>query len=601
MALPKLTLRNFSGGLNSSDLAAEIDQGQASSLINLFVDKRGRLRYPGGRRTILPTQGATIQAFRRYYNAEITRLVFAAAGQATAYDEYSGTSQVIGAGLSLMGRVEMANLYDRLFVVDSTGPLRAWYGTGNIVQAGITPPATQLTLAAATAGPLTGTYQYYQVFGNAHGLRSNPSPISPGLLVAGKNIQIGNIAVSIDPQVTLREIYRLGGDGGASVPRLVATISDNVQTTFLDTVAEGSLSLTQAQFNRDVCLPGGSLVYEHLNRLFVAGFANYPYRIYYSTLGLPEYFPIIQDDPDLDGGAFDVSPEFGNPVIGLCSTGSAMVIGRPKSVALLLGSSYPTFIQRPVAATGVASHRAMAKCGTRAAWLGNDAMVYRLDQDQTTPLGLPIENKLRDLEGVYLQNACAAYVDQRYVLCIPRGAGQVPVALAYDFRNETWTDLSDLGFAATQMFADASASAGADLLFATAPGYKDPSGAFYSGVVSALTRLDTTNLPVKWGSADFDMGDTERVKRAKSIVVEGNITTPEGAPLPTLTITAILATMMGTEQTVSHSYPLQRTAGVLLKTTVHPGLEGQTIRLTLEGNITGGEFNLVQLEYAVIR
>src|SRR5207248_459940 len=82
------------------------------------------------------------------------------------------------------------------------------------------------------------------------------------------------------------------------------------------------------------------------------------------------------------------------------------------------------FDLRKVAEIGVASARSMGRCNNDLLFLSLDGMVYVLSPDKPLPLALPIEPLLQAIDGVYLQNATAAYVGQRCVLAVPSAAGR---------------------------------------------------------------------------------------------------------------------------------------------------------------------------------
>lgn len=98
-------------------------------------------------------------------------------------------------------------------------------------------------LAGAGAGNVdNGLHTYKYTYVSAYG-ESNGSPVSDGVTVADKTID-GKVAltgVAVGPAgTTARKIYRTVA-GGAGDFKLVATISDNVTTTYQDNVADASL------------------------------------------------------------------------------------------------------------------------------------------------------------------------------------------------------------------------------------------------------------------------------------------------------------------------------------------------------------------------
>lgn len=93
------------------------------------------------------------------------------------------------------------------------------------------------TVAAGAAGAYTGTVTYRQTFVTADG-ETEGSPVSSSITVAAKKITV-TLAVSPNPKVTSRKLYRTV-DGGTQ-EKLLATIADNVTTTYSDEALDGTL------------------------------------------------------------------------------------------------------------------------------------------------------------------------------------------------------------------------------------------------------------------------------------------------------------------------------------------------------------------------
>lgn len=90
------------------------------------------------------------------------------------------------------------------------------------------------------AGNPDGTYTYKVTYVNALG-ETEPSAASTSVTVATNKITV-TIPVSANRSVTARKLYRTAASG--TTYKLVATISDNTTTTYVDDVADGSLGTT---------------------------------------------------------------------------------------------------------------------------------------------------------------------------------------------------------------------------------------------------------------------------------------------------------------------------------------------------------------------
>lgn len=103
-------------------------------------------------------------------------------------------------------------------------------------------------LAGAGAGNVdNGLHSYVFSYVGPEG-ESDASPVSDGVTVADKTVngKVSVAGIAVGPAgTTARKLYRtIAGDTGAY--KLVATISDNVTTTYEDNIADGSLGAAHA-------------------------------------------------------------------------------------------------------------------------------------------------------------------------------------------------------------------------------------------------------------------------------------------------------------------------------------------------------------------
>ena len=107
----------------------------------------------------------------------------------------------------------------------------------------VTPPVG-LTLAInPTAGNLNGNYYYGVTFYTADG-ESETGSITSVISPVNQQVNLSNIPISTDVRVIGRKIYRNPANSADQVQRqLVATIEDNVTTTYTDNVADISLGV----------------------------------------------------------------------------------------------------------------------------------------------------------------------------------------------------------------------------------------------------------------------------------------------------------------------------------------------------------------------
>lgn len=168
----------------------------------------------------------------------------------------------------------------------------------------IDPPSTLPTTVSAAGGALTVAAEYFLtvtfVRDNGAGeiQESNPktpAPIATSQTMAGANQQINltNIPVSTDPQVTGRNIY-LSRPNGTILYKYnstaAATIPNNVATTFSLTTNVDVLVNVELEYDHDPA-PKGYLIEKYKNRLVIAGSEAFPDTVFVSKDNGVWYFP----------------------------------------------------------------------------------------------------------------------------------------------------------------------------------------------------------------------------------------------------------------------------------------------------------------------
>jgi len=181
-------------------------------------------------------------------------------------------------------------LSDSTYVFYTDGVTMAAHNGTTSKTWGIDAPESSVNIALSTiSGNLDGVYTYqYTFYDSDTGSESNPSPTCARFTVAtGSGIEVTNIGVSSASRITSRKLYRTIDSGGTHY--LIATIPDNTTTTFLDTVADSDLSLALT-IDQDIP-PTASLIASYKDRIFLAGVADHPNRVYFSLPSLPDNYP----------------------------------------------------------------------------------------------------------------------------------------------------------------------------------------------------------------------------------------------------------------------------------------------------------------------
>lgn len=140
---------------------------------------------------------------------------------------------------------------------------------------GLPSVTTQPTLTQADTGSLLkGTYLVACTFLDANGLESGTvDPVSITISADGKRINLTNIPVSANADVTQVAIYVSGRNGGEL--RRQATVNNGVTTASISTVTKDSFKLYTEGVNP---APYGSLIAYHYSHLYIAN----DMRLFYS-------------------------------------------------------------------------------------------------------------------------------------------------------------------------------------------------------------------------------------------------------------------------------------------------------------------------------
>lgn len=160
---------------------------------------------------------------------------------------------------------------------------------------GIAAPSTAPTVTKGGGGNVeAGPHRYVVTYVTTDGKESNRSDPSDSVTSTSSTIELTNIPVSSEAQVTARKIYR--DDQEDQLYRLVTTINDNTTTTYSDNAGNADISSATAPE------PGGAIDNSPPeNMLFVAPYEGYifgvlasdPNTIMYTETNEPEYWPTV--------------------------------------------------------------------------------------------------------------------------------------------------------------------------------------------------------------------------------------------------------------------------------------------------------------------
>lgn len=138
--------------------------------------------------------------------------------------------------------------------------------------------------------------QYYYTWTTADEHESNPSPVSDPITVNRGSVEISDMEISADPQVTGKHIYRTGGTLGAVLRITEEPIAD--VATFTDTKGDDFLTDLgiSMEIDHDDPPPAAGLAGPYYNRLLAYSSAEHPARLWWSRQNKPYAFPGADDE-----------------------------------------------------------------------------------------------------------------------------------------------------------------------------------------------------------------------------------------------------------------------------------------------------------------
>lgn len=298
---------------------------------------------------------------------------------------------------------------------------------------GIVAPAAAPTGIAGGTSTMTGTYNYSITFGNPS-QESSQGVISADIMVTDTGVALVSIPTSADPQVTQRNIYRIGGSLGEW--RLVATLHDNTTTTYLDTTADADLNGQLLVIYRDPPAPFVSIC-SHMERIWGFGTPEDGSVVWFSNYNEPWGF-------NSDTGTRPVGENsFNDRAVGLASIGGSLVLLKAKTTYAVFGNSDSTFITNKLFDIGCKSLRSIFASFGVVWWLSNQGVYL---YDGSSPQNLSdggyqksnIKASLASLTEDDLAIATSFIYQRMFHMSFP----SINTTWLYDLRSAQWFQLS---------------------------------------------------------------------------------------------------------------------------------------------------------------
>lgn len=238
----------------------------------------------------------------------------------------------------------------------------------------------------AAGGSLgVGDYTYKVSFLNKYGNESNVGPMSVAATTTGslKTLNLANLPISNDPNVVARKIYRTVA--GGTVWLLLATVNDNITTTYADTLGDSSLSVITApqagDFSSDYSPPPKcGIIKVWKKTVFLAGDPLNPSTLYFSNDTLAESFPLIN--------TFELDAK----ITGIYETYSGLVIETENGKWQALGDNPDFAVDKIIEGMGNVGRRAVGTA-RMIGWSVDRDCMRLFDLSDTKKISEPIRDK----------------------------------------------------------------------------------------------------------------------------------------------------------------------------------------------------------------
>ena len=231
-----------------------------------------------------------------------------------------------------------------------------------------------------------GVWSYKITYVNEYGFESNAGPISVEAdnTSGGQDfgqINLTQVPISSDPSTIARNIYRTVRNG--TEWNFVGTINNNVDDTFIDTVADtglGVLNPPEIADRFDHSIPPNCGIHAiHKRTGFLAGDPLNPATLYFSEFDLLDAYPILN--------AF----EFDSPITGMFETYLGLVITTETDTWQLYGDNPDFFIDKAIKKIGAMGPRAVGEARIDG-WMWDEDGVRLYDLSNTIKISEPVRD-----------------------------------------------------------------------------------------------------------------------------------------------------------------------------------------------------------------
>jgi hypothetical protein len=285
-----------------------------------------------------------------------------------------------------------------------------------------------------TNNATNGIWNYRVTYVTKYGLESNAGTAlemdNRGDSDTWASVVLAGIPVSSDSQVIARRIYRTIGNGGTFLR--LATINDNVTTTYTDTTSDGSLGtqtppiLGSTALGKDNARPPKcGIVAEWKKTIFLAGDPQNPTKLYFSRDAVGEAVPFLNQ--------FD----FPERITGIFKSNFGLVVCTETSFWRVTGNNPGFDIEERLSGIGAVARRSVGTTRTLGWAMDLDGM-RTFDLVNQTKVSEPIRDKYDALSRTKIDTLHTGHTrkDNAILQFNPDAGGDFDSAFVYQY----WVD-----------------------------------------------------------------------------------------------------------------------------------------------------------------
>ena len=281
-----------------------------------------------------------------------------------------------------------------------------------------------------------GTYSYVVTYerGGNFPCESNPSPPSEEVeLTTGKVMNLTNILVSPEPEVTHKNIWR--NKEGEEERYWVERILNSV-TTYTDSLPDSALG-DEVSYE-SYAPPLGDSIEIWDDCLWVCGVDGYPESLFRSRLGYLEQFKSIANS------IFPLREDEASPVMRVKEFNNYLYPIKKTSIWVISRSGTQLVVDKLVYGKGTCAGASVAECGDKKLrFLSNYYEIEEFDGWKLTTMELPnkVKRVLKTINKTYAHRSVARNHEEEneYRLAIPTGSSMVPnKVIIYNYKDKNF-------------------------------------------------------------------------------------------------------------------------------------------------------------------